>query len=166
MKKKLEGQSNSLIKTHPHPVWREKANFILMADVEHEGIHPIKEQLWARQISENRFEICCIPFFIYDLALGDEVETGGDQEKRYLLQHIVRRSGNQTRWIWFNDSANDEVRLRVRDKVAGFGCLMEWCYYGLLAFNVTAGVQPESIEDALKDELLQGYLEFTSIQTS
>ena len=28
------------------------------------------EQLWARRLDEERFEVCCIPFFAYDVALG------------------------------------------------------------------------------------------------
>jgi hypothetical protein len=28
---------------------------------------PFEEELWARQKSDTDFEVCCIPFFIYDV---------------------------------------------------------------------------------------------------
>lgn len=33
------------------------------------------EQLFAKQIGDDRFEICCTPFFLFDVALGDIVVT-------------------------------------------------------------------------------------------
>ncbi len=57
-------------KAHTHPAWQEKANFIIQAEVEHGGANQIREQLWVRQLSDTRFEVCCIPFFIFDLALA------------------------------------------------------------------------------------------------
>jgi hypothetical protein len=39
------------------------------------------EQLWARQVGDRRFEICCIPFFVYDMALGDVVETDANHRR-------------------------------------------------------------------------------------
>jgi hypothetical protein len=42
--------------------------------------------LWARQVGDRRFEICCIPFFLYDVALGDVVET----DENYSLVRVVR----------------------------------------------------------------------------
>jgi hypothetical protein len=43
---------------HETPVWRERANFIIGAALDAPGKW---EQLWARQVSPNRFELCCIP---------------------------------------------------------------------------------------------------------
>jgi hypothetical protein len=59
---------------HLEPVWRERSNFVIAAEVP-DGGDTETEQLWARQIDEHRFEICCIPFFVFDIALGDVVET-------------------------------------------------------------------------------------------
>lgn len=59
---------------HFNPVWREDANFIIGIEINiSSGDDPSWEQLWSRKISENRFMICCIPFFPYNLSLGDEV---------------------------------------------------------------------------------------------
>ena len=62
---------------HLNPVWREKANFIIGAVVPSLKNNPkekVWEQLWARKIDNDHYEICCIPMFAYGLALGDVVE--------------------------------------------------------------------------------------------
>ena len=62
---------------HLNPAWRDRANFIAFVSIELDEPGERWEQLWARQIANNLFEICCIPFFAYDLALGDQVDTLG-----------------------------------------------------------------------------------------
>ena len=50
---------------HMNPVWRDKANFIIDAELgEGQGKY---EQLWVRKIEnqEKQFEVCCIPAFLY-----------------------------------------------------------------------------------------------------
>src|SRR3954453_9406655 len=67
---------------HAAPVWRERADFVIGARLPEEGR---AEQLWARRIEGRHFEVCCIPFFLYDVALGDVVETDAD----YDLERVV-----------------------------------------------------------------------------
>ena len=74
---------------HRNPVWRGRADFVIRADIEVQDSPRRFEQLWAQQLEEERFEICCIPFFVYDLALGDEVET----DSKYLIRTVLRASG-------------------------------------------------------------------------
>src|SRR5438874_1664849 len=90
---------------HKEPAWRERGSFVLPVKLslgEDETLQRV-EQLWSRQVADNRFEICCIPFFAYDLALGDEVETGRQGTYRYVVQRVVKRSGNYTRRVWFGN---------------------------------------------------------------
>ena len=61
------------IATHAHPVWRERADYILQADLAEHGLPGRYEQLWARRVEADRFELCCLPFFTYGYALGDIV---------------------------------------------------------------------------------------------
>lgn len=91
--------------THDFPVWRDKANFILAAHLKDPDV-PEEwkwEQLWARQVQKNVFEICCVPFFAYGLALGDFVSTATIEGKYYAVDAILRKSGHTTYRIWFLD---------------------------------------------------------------
>ena len=117
-------QNKDDVVVHPTPVWRERANFIIAARID--DPRPSQswrwEQLWARQIEENRFEICCIPFFLYDLALGDEVTTQTTEGKQYVISEILKQSGHYTFRVWFHDPT---ARETVGDELAELGCLTE-----------------------------------------
>ena len=91
---------------HQDPVWRERSNFITAAPIP-DGGDIETEQLWARK-DDDGLEICCIPFFVYDLALGDVVETDDD----YLVRQVVRQSGRFVFRVWFGES------FHPRDEIA------------------------------------------------
>ncbi|WP_418275719.1 DUF4265 domain-containing protein [Isoptericola jiangsuensis] len=75
---------------HDEPAWRERANFIVNAALPEQERY---EQLWCRQVSDDTFEVCCIPFFLYDVALGDLVQTAPQAEREYVVAGVLRRSG-------------------------------------------------------------------------
>jgi len=135
---------------HENPVWRERANFIIAAKIDPEPTDRRWrwEQLWARQVTENVFRLCCIPFFVYDLALGDEVETTHREERRYVVQQVIKPSGHYTFRAWFYDSS---VRREVAGELAGLGCLMEWrsSYSNLLAVDAASDDQAQMVADFL-----------------
>ncbi len=90
---------------HSEPVWRDRSNFIIGAPLAEEGR---TEQLWARQVGDRRFEICCIPFFVDDAALGDVVET----DATFDLMRAVEPSGRYVFRVWFGESFIPERRSR------------------------------------------------------
>jgi hypothetical protein len=98
-------------------VWRDRANFVIGAQLREEGR---AEQLWARQVSDQRFEICCIPFFVYDVALGHVVETDANDD----LAGVVERSVRSVFRLWFGEAFHP--RQEVADELAELGALHEW----------------------------------------
>jgi hypothetical protein len=118
---------------HLNPVWREKANFIIGAKCTNATAEDSNswEQLWSRKISDDTFEICCIPFFLYDISLGDEVKTDQD----YWINDVIKRSGHFTFRVWFGNSTNPNIREEIIDRVNGLGCLFEWYSNNLLAID-------------------------------
>ena len=108
---------------HSSSIWEEKSDFLVGVSVpppesDLDGIY--WEQLSCRQIESYLFEICCIPSFAYDLALGDIVET----DKEYMVSRVVERSGYFTIRIWFFEHAADK-REYIEKKIQSSGCLME-----------------------------------------
>jgi len=151
---------------HENPVWRERANFIITAkiDLEPTTAQWRWEQLWARQVTENRFVLCCIPFFIYDLALGDEVETGPSEERHYVIQQVINLSGHYTFRTWFHDSS---VRSEVSSELARMGCLTEWrsSYSNLLAIDAISDSQAQAVADLLLHREQLGHLVYETGRT-
>jgi uncharacterized protein DUF4265 len=139
--------SQEKVAVHPEPVWRSTANFLIFAKL-NDGHW---EQLWARQLSDNTFQLCCIPFFAYDLGLGDDVETGPSDDKRYVIQRVVRDAGTYTFRVWFGNSHDESVRDEVLTKAAELRCQTEWSSPNLLALSAS-GEQAQAVADYLTAE--------------
>lgn len=152
-------------KIHHHPVWRDRADAIVNAIIEHDKPGDMQESLWARKLTDDRYEICCVPFFIYDLALGDEVETTLDEAGKLVLRTVVGRSGNQTFWLWFNEPDGREVWDRAYSSAAQAGCPVEGYNAGLIAFSAASAGQAALVSEALKEEIDRGLVECVSGST-
>ncbi len=118
---------------HNDPIWRDRANFIIDVELLDKDRPRRFEQLWSRQISDGEFELCCIPFFVYDLSLGDVVKTVGKGERRYVVNEVVQRSGRYTFRVWFGQSF--QPRQAIAADLAGLGALLEWSSLNLLAVD-------------------------------
>jgi hypothetical protein len=134
------------IAVHLNPVWRDRADFVIRAGIEEDGVARRFEQLWVRKLGESRFEICCIPFFVYDLALGDEVEVAPED---YLLDHIVVPSGHYTFRAWFGDSTDPGGRDEVCSAAERMGCEFEWYSENLLAVDAAGDESAQRVADYL-----------------
>jgi hypothetical protein len=126
---------------HQAPVWREKADFIIRgAFPDEEGR---AEQLWARHIGHQRFEICCIPFYLYDVSLGDVVETNAD----YYVERVVEVSGRYVFRVWFGQA--DHPRQGIADELVKHGAFLEWYSDELLAVDVVDEEHAQTLGDYL-----------------
>lgn len=126
---------------HLDPVWRERADFIVHAVVPDGG--DLVEQLWARQIEDRRYEICCIPFFVFDLALGDYVETDASN----VVQRVAAPSGRWVFRVWLGESPYP--RQEIADQLIDLGALVEWSSLNLFAVDAADAHHAQQIADAL-----------------
>ena len=136
---------------HDAPVWRDRADFVIGAPLPEEER---AEQLWARQVGDQRFEICCIPFFLYDVALGDVVET----DSNYDLARVVERSGRFVFRVWFGKAFHP--RQEVADELTELGALLEWSSANLLAVDAAGEANAQRIADYLAEQEGAGRLMF------
>src|SRR5262245_20420281 len=92
---------------HLRPIWRERANFIIHGRIEDapQG-EKQQEQLWVRQVAPNEFEVCCIPFFLYNISLGDYVKTAPLGEP-YIVHEVTKRSPWLVYRVWFGKRPAD-----------------------------------------------------------
>jgi len=128
---------------HEAPVWRDRADFVIGAPLPEEGR---AEQLWARQVGDQRCEICCIPFFLYHVALGDMVET----DAGYDLERVVQPSGRYVFRVWFGNTAHP--RQDVADELDGRGAFLEWSSANLLAVDAADERHAQEIADYLAEQ--------------
>lgn len=144
--------------THTEPLWRDRANFIIASLVDLEdGVG--REQLWARQIGPFEFEISCIPFFAYDLALGDIVRTSAD----YVVQEVIRRSGRYVFRVWLGGSSIDKDWLA--QELVRLGGQLEWSSTHLLAVDAPDEATAARISSFLADLQERGELVYETGRT-
>lgn len=129
------------IAVHDAPAWREKANFIIFADVTEEASTDRWEQIWARQVTEETFELCCIPFFAYGLSLGDVVQTGASKGKMHVIVDVEQKSGRALVRLWLGKASVglDEVVKQLTD----LGVQFEVSGRRLVAVSVEPGREEE-----------------------
>jgi hypothetical protein len=105
--------SKSSFVVHQDPVWREHSNFVINAYLPETDQTREFEQLFARQISDDRFELCCIPFFLFDMALGDIVRTAPTGGRQYVVTEVETPSGRYVFRAWFGESQTSLDRCCV-----------------------------------------------------
>jgi hypothetical protein len=131
---------------HSDPVWRERADFVIrcsLGDYGHEGR---AEQLWAAQRGPYVFELCCLPFFTYGIALGDVVTT----DPAYTLRQVDLPSGHRVIRVAFTQGqAGTSARNIIRAALTSSGCC-EWYSADYVAIDV-----PSLSEAARWQELLE-----------
>jgi hypothetical protein len=136
-------------KVHIAPVWRDRADSILATRLE-EGY---AEQLWGRRLGERTFELCCIPLFAYDLALGDVVET----DDSFDVLRVVEPSGRFVFRAWFTEAP--ERAEPVVAELSNLGCLVEQGSQHLYAIDAESRTLAEAAAACLaKEERTSGVL--------
>jgi hypothetical protein len=129
--------------THADPVWRSRSDHVIAAAIDPGDTDYDVEQLWARRIDQTHFEICCIPFFMYDVALGDIVEV--DAELSFV--RVTEPSGRYVFRVYLGRSSDpaDELVEALR----GMGSLVEWSSDILLAVDAASRVEAQHVADFL-----------------
>ena len=141
---------------HQGPVWRERSNFIINAELPKKDRPRRFEQLYARKIDEGRFEVCCIPFFLYDIALGDIVTTSMKGERKYVVNGVAEASGRYVFRVWFGESFNP--RDEIAEEIRALGSLIEWSSSNLLALDAVDHEHAQLVADFLHEREQQGHL--------
>ena len=150
----MKYQAGEYEAVHQSPVWRDRANFVFAA---HLGMKDGKnewEQLWGQKTAPQRFVVCCIPFFVQDIALGDEIETDAD----FVLQRVIRYSGQVTFRVWFG-AQDATTRLELVQEIEAMKPLMEWSSENLLALSAPKA-EAQRLADYLHSREQQGLLQY------
>jgi hypothetical protein len=118
----------------------------------------------CRQVASDTFEVCCIPFFFYDLALGDIVRTSPRAGRTCVVPERVRPSG---RFVFRVHLARS--MLGIRDDVVGRliekGAMAEWSSASLLAVDAQDAAHAQLLADYLVGEENDGRIVYETGQT-
>ncbi|WP_218130027.1 DUF4265 domain-containing protein [Pseudonocardia oroxyli] len=138
---------------HRDPVWRARSNHLIAAEVQLDGTDIATEQLWARRIGADQFELCCIPFFVYDLALGDVVEVDDSS----LVRSVLSPSGRYVFRVFFERS-NLVFRDEIVRGLESLQSIYEWSSASLLAVDARDEAHASIVAEYLADGERSGML--------
>jgi hypothetical protein len=146
---------------HVEPVWGERAD--LQIDVVIPDVVDSLERLVARSVGADAYELCCLPFALYDLSLGDVVEVAGlTRETPGRVTRVLRPSGRFLFRVLLLEE--DAVRMRsLESTFASFGCSLEGYGPLLLAVDTDDEAAADLVLGLLVQEAAQGGLEYETV---
>lgn len=139
---------------HRDPVWRDRSNFIIAVSIEPGATGISTEQLWARRVDARHYQLCCIPFFAYDLALGDVVEV----DSNFLVNRVSSPSGRYVFRFYFHRTTNR--RDEAVERLVELDALVEWSSATLLAVDASDLAHAQMVAGFLQEREALGQLMF------
>lgn len=127
---------------HVSPAWGEQANTVVSAPTGRPGVGD--EQLPCRRIGDDTFEVCCIPFHVRGLALGDVIHAKRQSDPaRWTLTQVLDRPGHAVAWMSFDSAIRATEVLRDLSSQAGAYCEREDAH--TLAFDIPPGEEGDDL---------------------
>jgi len=142
------------MKIHPFPAWRHKADYILRARLPEDDMPYLYEQLWGKKTDvPHVYELCCVPLFLYGLALGDILST--DETSTVIA--IVKESGHKTFRVAMD--CDDEALIGLFDAIVATGGLVEQYSDTLCAVDAIPDAA-QQVEHLLKELETRGQIQY------
>lgn len=92
------------------------------------------------------------------MNLGDVVQTVAKNERKYVLECVVRQSGRYTFRVWFGNSLYP--RAEIASELSALGALLEWSSRNLLAIDAADSKHAKVTAGCLADHEVVGLLEY------
>jgi hypothetical protein len=149
----MEDSNGTTYLVHEAPAWRPGQGYIAMIDLAPFGFPNLNEQMWLKQLDQARYEVSCIPFRAYGIALGDVVEL--DNER--FIARIIHGSGRRVLRVFFAEPRppenGNDARRNLMIEVDSAGLLSEWSGDRHIAIDVPSGVNMQRVYDSVAHEI-------------
>lgn len=105
------------------------------------------EQMWARTTGDGMYEICCIPFFTYGIALGHVVTWNNDSG----VASVVRPGGHKViRAVFADRNVADAEHGRLHRALVIADCPVEFNGSGYCAIDAEGDESVRAARAALE----------------
>ncbi|MEU0435796.1 DUF4265 domain-containing protein [Streptomyces sp. NPDC006290] len=138
--------------SHDDPVHRTGHGHLARVDLAPFDLEKRIEQLWLSKVDDG-YEVGCIPFWAYGLALGDVVAVSNDG----YVSGIVRKSGRRVlRVLFLEPRPSTDSRVPLRGVLDSVGLLSEWNGDRFVAIDVPDESEMRQVYDVLNSEIQNG----------
>ncbi|MFJ2889560.1 DUF4265 domain-containing protein [Streptomyces sp. NPDC087305] len=112
------------------------------------------EEILLRKSEEvDGYEVCCIPFYAYGLALGDLVSMNDSD----VVDRVIGRSGRRVLRVLFTEPRPAmDSRSALREAADSAGLLCEWNGDGMVAIDVPDIAVMQPVFDSVHGEIQNG----------
>ncbi|MFB7470430.1 DUF4265 domain-containing protein [Kitasatospora sp. NPDC056184] len=137
---------------HEGPVGRSASNYIARVDLAPFGMEGQIEQLWLKPANDDgSYDVACIPFFTYGLALGDTVLLADDD----CVSEVLRTGGHRNlRLLFIPDLPTADLQQaadRVKAEILASGLLSEWSGERFVAVDIPKGIEAAGLIAVMED---------------
>ena len=118
---------------------REQGLVSVVVDLPRTGTpkEPGSESFWAKPLAQDLYELQNVPFFAYDLHLGDVVRaTASDPDRLLKIREVVSRGGHKTLRVFFDSSISDSDRLAMLEDLRQWGGTAEQAWGRMFSVDV------------------------------
>lgn len=152
---------------HDAPLAMKTADTAILASIEDRGLPAKVELLPARTLGDDLYEICCVPFFVQDVACGDVVLAPPGRLAGLegpLVQDVTDPSGRVCLRVWFPGTTEPTDRLAVEADIEAHTGRIERLTEHLLAIDA-AEEAARTLADVLEDWEGRGVLAYETGHT-
>lgn len=114
---------------HPDALDSDVADGVVSVDLRDRDLKVHSELLAVRRVGDDRFVVCCAPFFAYDVACGDEVRAvlapDDDGDAAPLFDAVVTPGGRTALRVLFTKAASVDGRADLESAVQRCGGRVE-----------------------------------------
>ena len=104
------------------------------------------ETPWAEVLGGDHYRLANIPFWKYDVPVGDVVEALPDDSGRPAFVRVIAKSGNRTVRVRLVPQMDVSSKSRaVIDELVRLGCDFEGMHPGYIAVNVPPSVELDAV---------------------
>jgi hypothetical protein len=141
---------------HQDPVWRERSNFAINAELREKDRPRRFEQLFARQLGDDRFEVCLYSVCSLRRCAWRHRGHYAVRCPQVRCQGVVKSSGRYVFRVWFGESF--DPRDDVAQELKVLGSLTEWSSRNLLAVDAVDLEHAQKVADFLAESEKAGRL--------
>lgn len=124
-----------------------------MVKIRLRGSHPSDvETLWAKPVDVDQYQLDNSPFYAYGVSWQDVIEAkpGADHFLEYI--RCVRKSGNRTVRVIFQDGINDRQSQDVLQALRRMGVTYEGMQPKMISINVPPRKDLDEITEFLSEK--------------
>jgi hypothetical protein len=100
--------------------------------------------------------VCCIPFFVFNIALGDVVVASPKGDLKYVVEKVIESSGRYVFRVWLGHAP--QPRHEIASELRALGSLIEWSSPNLLAVDAADSEHAQLVADFLMGREKAGLL--------